>query len=144
MGRRATDRDKKQRHDWSVEHPHHNWACTVVSGHRRRGIEVRLSNHQELEDFSIGKDRCACCGTELNWEYGTKNRKIQHNSPTVDRINNERFIDRNNIRIVCRRCNMAKGDGTLDGFITYCRMIAQNTTIYPLRLIDNRLVPVSL
>jgi hypothetical protein len=124
MAREWTERDKMHRKLWAEKHPRHNWANTVIHSHRARGIDVRLS-YEELIAFAETKDRCAYCETPLNWNYGTKKGRVQYNSPTADRINNERFLDLNNIRIVCYRCNMTKGEGTMDEFISYCKRIAQ-------------------
>lgn len=120
--RRATEKNKMQMRLWIEKHPHHNWAKTVINGHRARGIDVRITS-KELEELAKTKTYCAYCETPLNWVYGTKKGRVQATSPTADRLNNEKFIDRDNIRIVCYRCNTAKGEGTLNEFISYCKRI---------------------
>jgi 5-methylcytosine-specific restriction endonuclease McrA len=126
MGRRITARDRFVPRIWRENHPYSVWANNVRQQHKRRGIEVRLSR-QELAEIAKTETakKCAYCETHLDWTYGTKKGQIQDNSPTADRLNNEKFIDRNNIRIVCYRCNMGKGRWTLAEFISHCKRIAQ-------------------
>jgi 5-methylcytosine-specific restriction endonuclease McrA len=125
MRQRGTPREKMLALRWREKHAHHNWANTVTRGHARRGIEVRIP-HNELEELAKTEaaKECAYCETPLNWVYGSKRGRIQFDSPTADRFNNEKFLDRDNIRIVCNRCNRAKGEHTYDEFIEYCKRVA--------------------
>jgi hypothetical protein len=106
------------------DHAHYNWAFGVINSHGANGIEVRIS-HKELVELAKTEDakKCAYCKTALNWVYGSKKKRVQDSSPTADRFNNENYLDRDNLRIVCFRCNRAKGDGTLEELISYCRRI---------------------
>jgi 5-methylcytosine-specific restriction endonuclease McrA len=125
MRQRGTPKIKLQTRLWKEKHPYQNWANTTTNSHRADGIEMRITR-KELEELAQTEaaKHCVYCETPLNWTYGTKGGRLQFNSPTADRFNNEKFLDRDNIRIVCNRCNRAKGEHTYDEFIEYCKRVA--------------------
>lgn len=67
---------------------------------------------------------CEFCGAVLNWPTGRGDGKVNANSPTLERINNEQKLTKKNIRIICHRCNVTKQDRTFKEFVRYCKMIA--------------------
>ncbi len=97
------------------------WVSVSLNSHRRRGYDVRISN-QQLYDFIQDKYTCAYCGTVLKWE---SNGGFVDNSPTVDRVDNENYIDMNNIQIICTKCNGTKRNRTHKEFVEYCNNIVQ-------------------
>jgi len=46
-------------------------------------------------------------------------------SPTLDRVNNEDVIRKDNILILCYKCNATKRDRTLEEFVGYCSAVAK-------------------
>lgn len=60
----------------------------------------------------------------MDYSVGTKDGKIKANSPTVDRVDNARYLDANNVVILCNKCNRTKGDRTFVEFVEFCKMIA--------------------
>jgi len=48
---------------------------------------------------------------------------MHNKSPTLDRLDNENVIKRDNVLILCYQCNATKRDRTLREFLDYCRAI---------------------
>ena len=61
------------------------------------------------------------CDAVLDWTR--KGGKPHALTPTLDRINNDPFILRDNIQIICHRCNTTKNNRTLVAFVEYCKKI---------------------
>ena len=69
-------------------------------------------------------DACFICGAVLDWQLGNKGR-MKSNSPTLDRVDNENVIRKNNILILCYKCNATKRDRTFEEFVEYCDAAAR-------------------
>lgn len=67
-----------------------------------KNIECKLTK-KEFLDIYFSTDYCAICGQKLN----DKNRNSA-NGRTIDRINPKGHYEKNNIRIICRKCNCKK------------------------------------
>ena len=72
------------------------------------------------EDLFLLADKppvnCGCCGIELDYSAGNKGKNnpfISH-SPSLDRRNNRIGYTVSNTRIICTRCNVLKGDASID------------------------------
>lgn len=77
---------------------------------KKRGIPFLLS----LKDVEeMWEDPCAYCG-----------RKVQILS--LDRKDNTKPYDVNNVAVCCRWCNYAKGTGSLAFFYNQCKLVAEN------------------
>lgn len=76
----------------------------------------------ELYEYIKNIETCKICGRKLNWQ----NTKVSKNSPSLDRTNNENFIDITNIQIICHDCNSTKRDRTMEEFIEYCKVVVAN------------------
>ena len=87
--------------------------------HRKRGYDVKVTIDECLE---INHKYCYYCGCELEWEYGTG---FSNCSPTIDRLNNENTLTKDNIVFACHRCNLTKSDRTLLEFVEYCKQIIE-------------------
>ena len=77
----------------------------------------------ELYDFVKDKDYCYICGKPLDWSYGSKGRGMKHNSPSLDRINNENYLDLSNIQILCCNCNTSKGNKTILELVSWAEQV---------------------
>ena len=121
-----TKRDKV----WKVNHPIYVWADTSLRSHRKKGNVVDITT-KELVNIATRSVKCELCNCDLDWTYGTKSGKLQLNSPTLDRIDNENFINKNNIMILCHSCNATKRNRTLKEFHEYCKMITDNIAKRP-------------
>ncbi len=104
---------------WNQEHVKEAWSNNTITKHKQRGFIFHLTS-SELKKFVTNIDNCFLCGEKLNWEYG---RKLGDRSPTLDRMNNENFVDLNNIMIVCYKCNATKRNRTFSEFLEYCKNI---------------------
>ncbi len=105
------------------QNPRKRWASACLSGHRRRGHVIELT-YTELCELAMKTDSCFICDTQLDWRLGDKGR-MKNNSPTLDRVDNESVIRKNNITILCYKCNATKRDRTLKEFLDYCRAVAK-------------------
>ena len=54
---------------------------------------------------------CGCCSKAFDFSYRNNNKK-NPNAPSIDRIDNLRGYEKNNIVVICWRCNSIKNDGT--------------------------------
>ena len=121
---RKTDRAKElaaaRNRRWQVKNPIRAWASHTRSAHRKMGFIVEVTT-SEIIDLAASTVVCSICGVNLKWESGTY---LRHNSPSLDRINNESVLHSDNIMIICHSCNSTKRDRTLSEFIEYCKMVA--------------------
>lgn len=55
---------------------------------------------------------CKCCGVKMDFSF--KEKKYQNNnSPTIDRLDPNKGYMIKNIRVLCYKCNVIKGNSTL-------------------------------
>jgi len=104
------------------------WALNTLGGHRRKGFGIHISINN-LESLAKKIIYCLYCGMELDWTSGNKNNSPKLNSPSLDRINNEKELRMDNIRILCYGCNRTKGNKTHKDFIIFCNKISQKFEI---------------
>ena len=97
------------------------WARSTIARHKSKGFMVTLRSRQ-LYDMIKDIDKCSICGCELNWNGG----KVSNISPTIDRVDNEMFINKDNIQILCHRCNRIKGTMLMSEFVSYCNIVSDN------------------
>lgn len=82
-----------------------------------------LITSEELYRLACKTDQCYICGRRLNWQLGNKG-KGKPDSPTLDRLNNENVLTRDNVVILCYSCNATKRDRSLLEFVEYCGAVA--------------------
>ncbi len=95
------------------------WISNILAQHRKK-FNVNIDTLELTEKWK-NITHCYICGIKLDWSYNKK--KIQGNSPSIDRINNENFMNINNVQLICTRCNRIKSDNTMDNFIKSCKKI---------------------
>jgi 5-methylcytosine-specific restriction endonuclease McrA len=66
---------------------------------------------------------CTLCETKLYWGF-KGDGKIHSNSPSLDRKDNRSDLTPENSQITCTRCNVTKGDRSMEEFVSYCQDIA--------------------
>ena len=54
---------------------------------------------------------CECCGKKLDIDF-KKDKKFNDNSPSMDRVNSNKGYTKDNVAILCWRCNKHKQDST--------------------------------
>jgi len=114
--RRELDRELHRK--YVREHRQRSWAWHTLLHHRQRGIDVELTV-DELERMAKSTDNCVMCGKKFIWTNGS----TLHDTPTLDRTNNEQTIRKDNVLLICHQCNRTKGERTMKEFVDYCRKI---------------------
>jgi DNA-directed RNA polymerase subunit M/transcription elongation factor TFIIS len=95
------------------------WAIDTLNGHRRNGFIINITI-DELTNYAMLVDKCEYTGIELNWfSRGCQS----YNSPSLDRLNGEREIRIDNIRIISYKMNAMKQDLTFKEYINHCKFM---------------------
>jgi len=106
--------------NYKKNYPVRVWAKTVLYHHKKRGYIVNITR-QEIENLAKSTKYCSMCDSKLEYVYGVGRGSMSR--PTVDRINNEQTMNKNNVWIICRKCNATKQNRTFKEFVIYCKMI---------------------
>lgn len=111
----------QQHRKWVRKNPYRVWAHNVLWCHSNRyGFKVNIDT-----DFLISLAKqtkeCALCGDPMNYAVGDGFSWL---SPTLDRINNSKTLNKDNVWIVHHRCNAAKGQQPKKEFIRWVKRIA--------------------
>lgn len=85
-------------------------ANAAIRNHINHGYIVNITKDQ-LKILFENTKICPICGIDLIPNIGNGHT---WNSPSLDRINNEKEININNIQIICKRCNVHKQNKTMD------------------------------
>jgi hypothetical protein len=121
----------KIRHKWEIRqreindkrnNPIKYWAKWAIRHHRAVGYTVTITR-DELVNICMSIRECIICGTKLSWNHlvnGTGRTRV---TPSLDRIDNEMSITKDNIQIICLGCNSTKGNRTMSEFIEYCNNV---------------------
>lgn len=105
--------------NWVIKNPIKDWADRTIRNHRRNGFTVYLLQ-KELIKKAEETTHCPLCGCKLRY---LPFKGHQYNTASLDRINNEKHIDVNNMWIICRECNAMKGRKPMREYVEYCRTI---------------------
>ena len=100
-----------------------SWSARTLNSHKHKGYLINVSI-DELYKLSVETKICKYCGKTLSYDFGNKGTSRDF-SPSLDRINNEKELNINNIQIICYDCNATKRGRTHDEFVEYCEMIAK-------------------
>ena len=98
------------------------WARDTLFRHKKYGYSVNLDVNYLIEFVRSSDNRCKICGCSLLW-HG-KNGKTVSNSPSLYRTDNEKILTKENIMLLCHKCNRTKNNRSLTEFINYCRRVA--------------------
>ena len=104
------------------------WAQTTLYRHKQKGNIISVST-DFVEALAENTFKCNICEINLDWEGGNG---LNNNSPSLDRINNENELNKDNIWIICHSCNTTKRDRTMDEFVDYSEMIVNKFKNKPL------------
>jgi 5-methylcytosine-specific restriction endonuclease McrA len=94
------------------------WISNSLYSHRRKGIIIKV-DRETIKHLIAQARNCPLCGVKM--KFG--NRKVRMNSPTIDRVNNSKIINKNNIWIICWECNMTKGKKSLKELVKFCKKV---------------------
>lgn len=103
---------------WKEKNPQRYWINKTLAHHREQGYKIFITA-DELEEYISDKKYCELCGKELSWF----NTKTSLDSPSLDRLNGEKIITKDNIQLLCHECNTTKGTRTQEEFFEYCENI---------------------
>jgi hypothetical protein len=106
-----------------IKNPRFYWARMSLGNHKRSGFSIDLNMFEELLPLAMSSNTCKICDVSLSWGY--HNGKQLMTTPSLDRINNEKHITKDNIQIICYRCNSTKRDRSMSDFISYCKYVAK-------------------
>jgi hypothetical protein len=107
--------------EYNKKNPIKTWLRGTLNRHSKKYV-VNVTTNQLYEKFKL-ITHCPICGKEINFDYGKV--KIMNNSPSLDRINNEKEIRIDNVQLICNQCNITKGSRTMEEFIDYCNKVTQ-------------------
>lgn len=110
--------DKKTRQKFKSKRYKYVWASNTIGGHKRNGFTCDF-RPKELEKFVLNIDNCQFCNKQFNW----MNTKVSNDSPTMERLNNEKIIKLDKIAIICHQCNCSKSNLNFNEFVEYCSRI---------------------
>ena len=96
------------------ENPEKNWINRSLKKHEKKGHIINISIDEILPNLP---KQCPICKVEL--DYKSSNRSGYKAS--LDRINNQKHIDKNNLMIVCHRCNTTKSSRTSIEMFDWCK-----------------------
>lgn len=85
---------------------------------KRRPNDKNITYEEVYEKWLEQERRCAITGVEMTCLIG-KGRQITN--ATLDRIDNTKGYEKDNVQIVCLWANIAKNDLKLDTFLDFCK-----------------------
>lgn len=94
---------------------------TFVNGAKTRGLNWALSNQ---EAFELMMKQCHYCGDAPDKEYGHGTNRMIRNG--IDRVDNSRGYELDNVVPCCWDCNRIKMDSNADEFIAHCKKIVDH------------------
>lgn len=115
---KITSRNRYKKHKESD--PYIMWARGTINNHKKKGFQVDMSV-KELAESARHTPHCNLCGCTLVWNGNI----VTSLSATLDRINNEDVMSKDNTQILCHRCNRMKGSMSVEEFIYYCSNIVK-------------------
>ena len=99
------------------------WCTRTIYRHKTRGYIVNMTI-DELYNIVKDKPICEICGKELEW-YSTGKGKPTNLSPSLDRKNNENEINKDNISILCHKCNAKKNSESIEENVIWCKQFIE-------------------
>lgn len=100
------------------------WVNHTLYQHKKRGIMYSPTFKEDLLKKALEKPSCSICHRELEW-YSTGKYKTTELSPTLDRINNDNYMDIDNVDIICHKCNTKKNSDTLEENLVWCKQFEE-------------------
>ena len=111
-------RENEQRRERKRNNYEVHWAVTTIYN---RGMIVEFTKDW-LEQRAHETKYCELCEVELRWKPCEQHAMFP-DTPTLDRISNERVLTKDNTMILCNSCNAGKGIMNLDEYIAKCKRI---------------------
>jgi hypothetical protein len=112
---------RKKQKEYRIKNPFSTFVSNCLKQHQRRGFKINI-NHAELQEILLNTKNCFYCGCKLEISNG---RGLLSNSYTVDLVDPDGIMEKDNIKIVCHSCNVGKGRLSLEEFILKCQNVAK-------------------
>lgn len=118
----------EKRREYHINYRHKNpmrtWAQVSIKSHYRSHHKIEITWHTVYE-LALITPKCLYCGSTLDYTTpsGSRNLISMDNLPTIDRIDNSSTLSKENIRILCCRCNTTKHERSELEFYKYCKNI---------------------
>jgi hypothetical protein len=100
---------------WKSNHPLTHWASDTIASHKNSGYEI-MFKAKELSLMAEQNLNCWLCGQPLIY----KGERGNPYNATIDRLNNEKTLTLNSIRIVHYACNAGKSNDSLENYLKRC------------------------
>lgn len=98
---------------------------------RSRKRKCKYKSNVNIEDLLIiydkQKGKCLYTGIQMTYKNGSG---YNPNNISIDRINNNKGYDKDNIQLVCAWANLAKHVVNHKEFIQYCKLVSKNPNLY--------------
>jgi hypothetical protein len=99
------------------------WCSSTINKHKNRSYIVNITI-DELYNIVKDEPSCEICGKELEW-YSTGKGKPTNLSPSLDRKNNGNEINKDNISILCHKCNIKKNSESIEENLVWCKQFEE-------------------
>jgi len=109
--------------EWRENNYVRGWCQYTIRSHKKCGYIVNITI-DELYNIVKDKPSCEICGKELEW-YSTGTGKSTNLSPSLDRKNNENEINKDNISILCTKCNAKKHSDSIEENLVWCKQFEE-------------------
>lgn len=92
------------------------FAKNTIASHKNNKFKINVTE-EYIVNLVNKIDYCPICGCKLLKEYG-KGHSL--NNVSIDRINNEKELNEQNIQVICRGCNITKLNRNMEEMYIYC------------------------
>jgi len=113
----------KQQKEYYENNYVRKWCSSTIRDHKKCGYIVNITI-DELYDIVKDEPSCEICGKELEW-YSTGKGKLTNLSPSLDRIYNGNEINKDNISILCHKCNAKKHSDSIEENLVWCKQFEE-------------------
>jgi 5-methylcytosine-specific restriction endonuclease McrA len=107
---------------WRIDNPIRQWATASLLNHKLLGHKIEISA-DELEILARTTLNCPICGILIEWTTGNGRN---WNGPSLDRRDNSEVLEKNNVWLICMKCNTTKSSRTMGEFVEYCEKVVSN------------------
>lgn len=120
INKRFREKNLHYHKEYRMKYPIKDWVYATIANHKRK-YKVNIKAKELISLANLTK-YCPICNKKLDYSQGK--RKLNLASPTIDRINNEKFLNKHNTWIICHQCNTTKNIRNFKQFVNYCTMVS--------------------
>jgi 5-methylcytosine-specific restriction endonuclease McrA len=103
---------------YKANHKVERFVQGTILNHKDMGFDVQVT-YDELIAIVVETSTCKYCGEEIDYTSGGH----RMNGPSMDRVENGSVITKDNVAVICRRCNANKGARSHEEFVDYAAMV---------------------